>query len=68
MKTNLWITLAVVVGLLGFFAGYKASYSTGMQPGYFEAAEAGGYGGGGDKVEGLDKATTDYYKSLQKEE
>lgn len=68
MRTSLWIVLAVIAGLLGFLGGYKLSYSTGVQPGYFEAAEAGGYGGGGDKVEGLDKATVDYYKSLQKEE
>lgn len=68
MKTSLWIALAVIAGLLGFFTGYKLSYSTGVQPGYFEAAEAGGYGGGGGTIEGLDKAAQDYYKELYKEQ
>lgn len=67
MKTSVWIALAVIVCVLGFFAGYKASYKTGIQPGYFEAAEAGGYGGGGG-AEGMDKATQEYYKNLLKEE
>ncbi|MEK6671898.1 MAG: hypothetical protein AABY42_00285 [Nitrospirota bacterium] len=67
MKTSLWIVLALIVGIMGFFGGYKISYVTGVQPGYFEAAEAGGYGGGG-AVQGLDKATADYYQNLYKEE
>lgn len=68
MKTGIWILLCVIVWGLGFLGGYKLSYSTGVQPGYFEAAEAGGYGGGGDTVEGIDKKTQDYYKDLYKDE
>ncbi len=67
MKTGYWFILAAAVWLLSFLAGYKVSYSTGIQPGYFEAAEAGGYGGGGAAIEGLDKATQDYYKELYKQ-
>lgn len=53
---------------MGFLAGYKLSYRTGIQPGYFEAAEAGGYGGGGGVAEGLDKTAQEYYKNLLKQE
>lgn len=67
MNTRLWIVLTLIAGIIGFFGGYKMSYVTGVQPGYFEAAEAGGYGGGGG-VQGLDKTTSDYYQNLYKEE
>ncbi|TAN45337.1 MAG: hypothetical protein EPN22_02860 [Nitrospirae bacterium] len=68
MKTGIWLLICVIVWGLGFIGGYKLSYSTGVQPGYFEAAEAGGYGSGGDTVEGIDKKTQDYYKELYKDE
>jgi len=66
MKTGFWILLAAVIWGIGVFAGYKVSYKTEVQIGYFEAAEAGGYGSTGDTVEGIDKKTQDYYKDLYK--
>ena len=69
MKTGLWVILAVAAGTLGFAGGYSASTATGIEPGYFEAVEAGGYGGGGEeKVEGIDTEMQDYYKDLYSEE
>lgn len=69
MKTGLWIAIAVAVGSLGFVSGYAASSATGIEPGYFEAVEAGGYGGATEeKVEGIDTDMQDYYKDLQSEE
>jgi hypothetical protein len=69
MKTAHWVAIAVLVWAVFFAGGFAASSATGVQPGYFEAVEAGGYGGGGDPViEGIDKKTQDYYKDLYKDE
>jgi hypothetical protein len=68
MKTGYWIVLIMVAWLLSFAGGYKASSATGIQPGYFEAAEAGGYGGGETAIEGITTEVQDYYKDLYKEE
>jgi hypothetical protein len=68
MKTAYWVTIAAVIWIAGFAVGYAASSATGVQPGYFEAVEAGGYGGGETSIEGIDQKTQDYYKNLYKEE
>jgi hypothetical protein len=69
MKTAQWVAVAGAIWIALFAVGYAASSATGVQPGYFEAVEAGGYGGAGDAViEGIDKKTQDYYKNLYKEE
>ncbi len=60
------LILLIVIGVC-FFAGYSLSSRTGTEPGYFEAVEAGGYGGGGDKIEGVSDEMSDYYKSLEDE-
>jgi hypothetical protein len=56
----------VVVCILGFFAGYTISSRTGVEPGYFESAEAGGYGVAEEsKVTGdMSKEQQEYYKRL----
>jgi hypothetical protein len=41
---NLWAAIAVVATVLGFLLGYALSARTGIEPGYFLTAEAGGYG------------------------
>ena len=56
----------IVTGVC-FAGGYKLSASTGTEPGYFGAVEAAGYGGGGEKIEGVTEEMSDYYKSLQEE-
>ncbi|GBD98349.1 hypothetical protein BMS3Abin07_00361 [bacterium BMS3Abin07] len=68
MKTGLWIALTVAVWLLGFLGGYKISAHTGTEPGYFEAVEAAGYGGGAELIEGVSKEMQDYYKGLSEDE
>jgi len=66
MKTGIWILLSVVIWAVGAVAGYAVSSKSGVQIGYFESAEAGGYGSTGDSVEGLDENTQDYYRDLNK--
>jgi hypothetical protein len=68
MKTGHWLLIAVALWALGFLGGYKMSSASGIQPGYFEAAEAGGYGGGEVTIEGISNEVQDYYKNLYKEE
>ncbi len=62
------VTLAAVV--VSFLLGYGVSSNTGVEPGYFEAAEAGGYGGGGGGGDAaglnISKDAADYYKDLMK--
>ncbi len=64
---------SVLVGLLGigatfgFLLGFNISTSTGVEPGFFDKPEAGGYGAGagGAKVpEGLSEELADYYSDL----
>jgi hypothetical protein len=43
-RTGLWVAIVVVSCLFGYAAGYGMSARTGVEPGYFEAPEAGGYG------------------------
>jgi len=62
--------IVVVATVCASLLGYAVSSQTGVEPGYFEAAEAGGYGagpGGGDDAEGIDQELQEYYKSLQTE-
>ena len=66
MKSGFWILLAAIIWAVGAAAGYALSSKSGVQTGYFEAGEAGGYGSTGDSVEGIDKQTQDYYKDLYK--
>jgi hypothetical protein len=56
-----------VVALLSFFLGYGVSAETGVEPGYFDAVETGGYGvgpAGGGAPEGISEDLQDYYKNL----
>ena len=39
-----WFVVVLVSTICGFAAGYAISLRTGIEPGYFEAPEAGGYG------------------------
>lgn len=69
MKTSLWITITLAAILLGFLVGYSISTRTGVEPGYFEIAEAGSYGAGSGSaaVEGLSEEDQEYYKQLTEE-
>jgi hypothetical protein len=63
------LTVAVASVLAGL-VGYAMSSNTGVEPGYFEAAEAGGYGaaaGDGGDAEGIAPELREYYESLNTE-
>ena len=65
LRSGLWTAIVVISALFGFAAGYGVSLSTGIEPGYFEAPEAGGYGvapSGPKMSEELKK----YYEGLAK--
>lgn len=68
MRTSLWILNGIVIAVLAFFVGYAASDKTGIEPGYFAAAETGGYGGGAGSTAGgagdLSEDMQQYYKEL----
>lgn len=67
MKNIHWLILAILTLSISFAGGYVVSASTGTEPGYFEAVEAAGYGGGTEeKIEGLTDEIQDYYKNLGK--
>lgn len=66
MNTRIWIALVASGFLLAFFTGYNVSIGTGVEPGYFEAPEAGGYGAGAESKApaGISEELQDYYKEL----
>jgi hypothetical protein len=66
----LWVSIIVVASVFAGLLGYATSSQTGVEPGYFEAAEAGGYGaasGEGDGAEGMDQELQEYYENLKAE-
>lgn len=70
MRTALWVMIVVVASVCASLLGYAISSQTGVEPGYFEAAEAGGYGAGageGAGVQDLDPELQKYYESLKTE-
>jgi hypothetical protein len=64
------LTALVGVGaVFGFLLGFNISTNTGVEPGFFEIAEAGGYGagaGGAKAPEGLSEDLAEYYSDLAK--
>lgn len=65
MKSGPKILVIVLIALCSFYSGYTFSARTGTEPGYFDAVEAAGYGGGGDKVEGISDEMNEFYRSLK---
>lgn len=66
MNSRLFLLLVILMGM-AFSVGFMTSHSSGIQPGYFEKAEAPAYGvGGGEEGIGadLDQEAADYYKQL----
>ncbi len=68
VRTSLWILNVIAVSVLSFLGGYVISSKTGVEPGFFEAAETGGYGAGAsaESAEGLSDEYDKYYKNLSK--
>ena len=55
--------------ILAFMYGYINSYSSGIQPGYFEKAEAPAYGvGGGSAFSGMDEEFQKHLEELYQED
>lgn len=70
MRNTLWVLIVVVASVCAGLLGYAASSRTGIEPGYFEAAEAGSYGaaaGDGGGAEGMDQELQEYYENLKAE-
>lgn len=64
-RIGLWAGIVFVATLFGFIVGYGVSSRTGVEPGYFDAPEAGGYGvapGGPKMSEELRKHYEDLLK------
>lgn len=71
MKNNLWAVVVLATGVLGFFVGWNISVGTGVEPGFFEAPEAGGYGAGAEGAaapEGVSDEMQQYYQELSETE
>lgn len=68
MKLGPQIIVILVISVFCFYGGYTISARTGTEPGYFDAVEAAGYGGGGEKIEGISDEMNQYYQSLLEEE
>lgn len=68
LNNRLWTIIVTVSFLLSFLVGYNASIGTGVEPGYFQAPDAGGYGAGaeGSAPAGITDEMQDYYKQLGK--
>ncbi len=68
LRTGLWALTALTAGVLAFFIGYAVSSATGVEPGYFEAAETGGYGAAeeGPGAAGVSEDIQKYYEELAK--
>ena len=67
MKNSFWIVLTAGFAIVGFLLGYNLSAQTGVEPGFFELPEAGGYGAGpgaGQAGEGVSSDMEEYYKKL----
>lgn len=66
-----WLALLLVLFTVAFLIGFNSSYGDGIQPGYFEKAEAPAYGvsdgGEGLGVE-MDEDIEKFFKDLYKDD
>lgn len=69
MKNNRWSLVIVASAFLAFFVGWNISAGTGVEPGFFEAPSAAGYGAGAESAapEGVSQEMADHYKDLVEE-
>ncbi|WP_455208254.1 hypothetical protein [Kaarinaea lacus] len=67
-SSRLWFAIVAAAFILSYLLGYVVSAKTGVEPGFFERPEAGGYGVAAETVApGLDKDLQNYYKNLTEE-
>jgi hypothetical protein len=67
VRTSLWIAIIAAAGGLAFLAGFIISKRTGVEPGYFTAVEAAGYGARPSGSAPTHEGTGKYYKELQQQ-
>ncbi|MDH5324225.1 MAG: hypothetical protein OEZ68_17215 [Gammaproteobacteria bacterium] len=69
VNTKLWLAIVVVSGLIAYTLGFMMSKHTGVEPGFFEIAESGGYGVSADSNAaagaGVSEDMQQYYQQLQ---
>lgn len=65
-SARLWIAVVSTAFLLSYLLGYVVSAKTGVEPGFFDKPEAGGYGAGTEAsvAPGLDKDLQDHYSDM----
>ena len=65
-SARLWTAIVAAAFLLSYLLGYVVSAKTGVEPGFFDKPEAGGYGAGAEAsvTPGLDKDLQDHYSDL----
>jgi len=63
---RLWVAIVTTAFILSYLLGYVVSAKTGVEPGFFEKPEAGGYGAGAETTAapGLDKDLQDHYSDM----
>lgn len=66
LQKSVFSLLVLVATLVAGLLGFNLSDNTGVEPGFFEIAEAGGYGAGVESKapEGLSEDLADYYSDL----
>lgn len=66
MDNRFWTVIVTISFLLALLVGYNTSIDTGVEPGYFEAPDAGGYGAGTESAApaGISDDMQEYYKEL----
>ncbi len=65
-RIGLWVAIVLVSTLFGFVLGYHVSSRTGVEPGYFDAPEAGGYGVAPSAAPKVGEDMRKYYEELLK--
>ena len=65
-NTGLWAAIVLIATLFGFVLGYSVSTRTGVEPGYFDAPEAGGYGVAPTAAPGMTEELRKHYEGLMK--
>ncbi|MDH5487063.1 MAG: hypothetical protein OEY53_06075 [Gammaproteobacteria bacterium] len=67
VSDSMWAAIAVVATVLSFLFGYAMSARSGIEPGYFLSAEAGGYGVPPKAAtEGMSEEMRKHFESLTK--
>lgn len=66
MKAMQRLAIALITVFVAFLAGWNVSSSTGVEPGFFEAPGAAGYGAGTEAAapEGISQELQQYYEDL----